>query len=154
MYSEYDENLTCHLLAHTKEYAHVHLTLSESGGAWTTMEMPYIHEDDWSAFERCTQRWTTRRVENLWTWGCSNMQRGNWSIMDMSQKASLRSENWSLITRLLEMTSPGRSVWLSNQLKSNIDSDWPTDAAKEISTITMNGHWVHIKPPAEILLHH
>ena len=151
LYSEYEDTLTCHLLAHTKEHAHIHLSLSESSGAWSTMEKPYLHDDDWNAFENCQQRWITRRVEHLWTWACSNMKRGAWTIMDMSQKSSLKCENWSQVTRMLEMTSPGRSVWLSNLLKSSNDSEWPTEEAKEISAINMSGNWVHIRPPIEIL---
>ena len=77
--------------------------------------MLYLHDDDWVAFENCKQRLHTRKVENLYTWAASNMKRGTWSILDMSKGSSLGCENWSHVTRLLELTSPGSELISSRQ---------------------------------------
>ena len=76
IFSNHPERLQAHVLRHTPQMMHLHLTEDEDG-CFSTTERPYISVSDWAAFQSTDVRQMTRPCENLHMWAPRSLRRGS-----------------------------------------------------------------------------
>ena len=145
------ESLVGHLLRNSTEFVHIHVTRTESMGLWANIERISMTEDDWRLFETSQLRVYSRRVEDLEQWATNTLQQGNTTTIVLNDAENIGQEGWNLMTRLMEMSSPGRSVYLSRMLGVRDDMEWPSNVAKKLSEATADGYWRSIEPRDQTL---